>query len=249
MSTLRFLCVVLCCVALRCFFMVYILQALAQYNINSTDEGIIANPDGSCTIIAPRILRGHKNMSIYYGSHDAACVLFGFDEHLSGPVDYSDETFANIVSLSSNGNYSSTTSGYILKEITCINKEEHEKAGKADEIIENPDGSASFINPKILHGNDVYDIYYSAPGACSLFGYEEYLKDTAEYESSSDYAISLKSDGTFSSTTSGDKMTAISCYSGQVRNVGAAGSKIYYHKANSNLSSLHDKGISNYQLD
>lgn len=227
-------------------------QAFSQSTMKSMDEGVISNPDGSFTVIAPQMLRGHKSLPIHFESSKGACAILGFDGVLSAPIKRSDEP-ANSVSLSINGNYVTTEQDYFLNEVTCIGDVEYVKVGKADEIIENLDGSVSFINPKVVIGNSVYDIdgsgFGGGSGTCSLFGYENYLYGSKEIQHSSEPTVALKADGTYGYEGSSTKISAISCFSGQVKNIGAAGSKVYYHKANSSLSSLHEKGISTYQLD
>jgi hypothetical protein len=86
---------------------------------------------------------------------------------------------------------------------------------QADEILENPDSSKTFIRPRILGESGSWGIGQGIPGACRLFGMEGYLKDYVVWSGDLKDAVSISNDGHVGEVQIGSYVEAMTCTSVQ----------------------------------
>jgi hypothetical protein len=92
-----------------------------------------------------------------------------------------------------------------------------------ENVTENPDGSFTISEPKMLRGNKELPIYTSGEGACALFGFDSYLKDSAiDAQVTVSRSVLLNDDGTYKEIRQdGKPYREITCYNyGNIKNVG-----------------------------
>ena len=168
-------------------------------------KGTIENPDGSFTIYEPRMLRGNTEMPIW-GYSDETCALFGFNIHLTDSTIWSEQTVAKSVQLNSDGSYLETkTNSKPYKEITCANEGEFKATPKTTKMTNNPDGSVTISEPRILRGNKEMPLYDGAVGTCALYGFNFYLTGTVIQAEKIARSIKLNNDGSFHKTLTKEK--------------------------------------------
>lgn len=85
----------------------------------------------------------------------------------------------------------------------------------ADEILDNPDSSKTFIHPRILGESGPLGIGQGIPGACRLFGMEGYLKDYVVWSSDIKDVVPVSNDGHLGEVRIGSYVEAMTCTSGQ----------------------------------
>ena len=175
-------------------------------------KGIIENPDGSFTIYEPRMLRGNTKMPIVHYNGYRICALFGFNLYLSNTRIMSEQTVAKSVKLNIDGSYLETkTNKKPYKEITCANEGEFKATPKTAEITNNPDGSVTIYEPRMLRGNKEMPLY-STVGTCALYGYSKYLEDTVIRTEQIARSISLNDNGSYYTTYNDEKpLKEITC--------------------------------------
>ena len=118
-------------------------------------------------------------------------------------------------------------------------------------VIENPDGSFTITKPKMLRGNKELPIYVSGRGACALFGFNRYLRDSSiDANSAVSKSVKLNKDGSYKEMKiNGKPYKEVSCYEdGNLRNVGTAGGVIYYHGGDFQNGYFQNKGMQTIQL-
>ena len=175
-------------------------------------KGIIENPDGSFTIYEPRMLRGNTEMPIW-GYSAEACTLFGFNIYLKDSTVWSEQTVAKSVKLNSDGSYLETkTNSKPHKEITCANEGEFKATPKTTKMTNNPDGSVTISEPRILRGNREMPLRNS-DGICALYGFNKYLIGSGiKTEQAVAKSIWLNDDGSFHKTVADEHTyTEITC--------------------------------------
>ena len=180
-------------------------------NYSEIKKGITNNPDGSVTIYEPRMLRGNTEMPLY--NNYGICALFGFNKYLIGSGIKTEQAVAKAIYLKNDGSYHQTVADeHTYTEITCANEGEFKAIPKAAEITNNPDGSATVSEPRILRGNTKMPIY-GAEGICTLFGFNKYLIDSGIQTEETTKSIWLNEDGSFGETVTDRKpYKEITCY-------------------------------------
>lgn len=112
-----------------------------------------------------------------------------------------------------------TTSGRfriaILVGVTLVCAAASRPVIQADEILDNPDASKTFIHPRILGESEPVGIGQGIPGACRLFGMEGYLKDYVVWSSDLRDAVPVSDDGHLGEVRYGSYVEEMTCTSGK----------------------------------
>jgi hypothetical protein len=233
------------------FLSVFLFQLLAYAqtkNVTRT-EGFLDNPDGSVTVLTPRILRGSRVYPLA-GNAKGVCQLFGFNNYLDGSHSTEDIAVAPVVEIGADGKYKSTSNSpsFVYKELSCYFEDKLKtNIVKSEKITENLDGSVTVFAPRILRGSHVYPLAGDAKGVCQLFGFNNYLDGS---HSTEDIAVApvveIGADGKYKSTSNYRTFVfkELACYDdGQLKTVVSAGGVIYYMNGNINEKSFENKGI------
>ena len=88
------------------------------------------------------------------------------------------------------------------------------EAIEADQIIDNPDASKTFVRPRVWTGGSYLRIRRGVPGSCRLFGMEGFLSDYVVWSSSLLDAVEVRDDGGVGEKMRGQYIKAMTCTSG-----------------------------------
>ncbi len=140
------------------------------------------NPDGSVTIIRPKLLRG--NASIPFGASvdlDGLCIAMGYEQHLQYSNESEKAKYATKAYLHNNGTFwklrRREIDESIISKISCINLP-YSSVFYIPTAIDNLDGSVTFQMPKLSRGEKLYAFGASVnlTALCFALGFDEELK-------------------------------------------------------------------------
>ncbi len=144
--------------------------ALEQSNKHASE--LIKNYDGSTTIVNPSYVQDGTRYPIFL-SAKGVCSLFEFENYLSASAEDDELNAYKLAELNDDGTLLQFVNERVpFAKVTCYNHLSG-NVSFAEELIKKPENVYQIIGPKLIRGDMALPIYYSATGACNLFGFSK----------------------------------------------------------------------------
>jgi hypothetical protein len=145
-----------------------------------TYEKLDENPDGSVTIIRPRLDFGNrKAIPIYYRNSDGVCKLYGYESHISATKE--DVSGDEKPIIGNDGEVIGFGYSFTAYEtLTCRPPapELSQSKPKYENKLINFDGSVTIMHPRFDSNGKQFPLSFydtNSLGVCKLFGYEKFI--------------------------------------------------------------------------
>lgn len=137
------------------------------------------NPDGTTTILGPRLIRGNRSYPFAASTNlGGVCKAMGFKDYLAQSVFTLRDISAQRAYVTPEGIYSviKDIEYNSINEITCFN-DEYKTYTSLDRYIENSDDTITVLKPKLVRGNRSYPFAATTNlnGVCRAMGFKNHL--------------------------------------------------------------------------